>query len=116
MKQRKTDEEMVAAISEWLKNADPWRLRHIYDGLFPCKHTSGAERSGDSLCCKDCGGDFGWYCPNSPDHKCYYYSEEIDGKRGVTLMNGTFFVLTSGSKQDESDDWCIFCNGPEERK
>ena len=38
--------------------------------------------------CKVCGTDLGWYCPNSPDHRCHY---------------------------SRSFDSCDFCHNPEER-
>lgn len=79
----------------------------------------------------------GWYCPDSPDHTCYYQSE-CDLKYGffetwknltaeekesrlnqryVTLLTGLKHMLPSDHDwRHESDDWCIFCGAPEERK
>jgi hypothetical protein len=72
------------------------------------------------------GNTFGWYCPDSPDHQCHYFSQE-DGKgnRFVESINGEKIILlkykvdvkgyvNGGSR--ESYDWCIFCGEPEERK
>ena len=42
----------------------------------------------ESGACWICGKDFGWYCPDSPNHACEYSQEE----------------------------GCIYCNQPEERK
>lgn len=57
--------------------------------------------------------DNGWFCPDSPDHACHYFTE--DG----------LVVLTSGDRiqpppehdvTGETEDICIFCGLPEERK
>ena len=72
--------------------------------------------------CKICGSLFGWYCPDSPDHTCHYYSEEEDdGRRYVRLVDGRKQYLPDSYAKKiedcgESDDWCIFCGHPEERK
>lgn len=66
--------------------------------------------------CRICQRSFGWYCPASPDHKCYYYSDDHRGKT-VTLMDGTVVELhNSYDPRYESDDWCLFCRQPDERK
>ena len=75
-----------------------------------------------SAYCHDCGKYFGWYCPDSPDHRCYYYIYN-------TNEDGMYIILLNGNKHylnDEqinriktygfSSDWCIFCGEPEERK
>ena len=55
----------------------------------------------------------GWDCPNSPDGECHYYSH--DNK--VALNNGALHVLPiNHEKDDETEDMCIFCGEPEERK
>jgi hypothetical protein len=66
-----------------------------------------------SAICTVCNRNFGWYCPDSPDHVCHYYSQ--DGK--ITLVDGTEIPVPEGhDKIGESDDWCIFCGEPDERK
>jgi hypothetical protein len=73
------------------------------------KHYSG------SAICIICGEDFGWYCPKSPDHICYYRSES-DGWT-VILRNGTKVTLNEHSDPEyQTDDCCLFCGAPEERK
>ena len=63
--------------------------------------------------CAVCKLNLGWYCPDSPDHACHYYSH--DGK--VTLVDGTEVDVPEKVKgRTESDDWCIFCEEPDERK
>jgi hypothetical protein len=65
-----------------------------------------------------------WYCPDSPDHICHYRSEFDLGKRlrYVISVNREKIYLTKkytkdfGQDMRESDDWCIFCGNPEERK
>lgn len=49
----------------------------------------------ESGACWICGKEFGWYCPDSPDHICDYYHEDLKG----------FY-------QDD----CIYCHQPKERK
>jgi hypothetical protein len=58
--------------------------------------------------------DHGWDCPESPDKKCHYFTNEA-GK--VVLKKGVEVDPPQGHDSDnESDDWCIFCGAPEERK
>lgn len=73
--------------------------------------------------CAGCGERFGWYCPSSPDHACHYYTEEDedDPRPHVLSINGEKIYLTEkqiAQVEDwgESDDYCIFCGHPEERK
>jgi len=64
--------------------------------------------------------------PGSPDGKCVYHSYPgegmHDGRRIVRLMMGGgwyFYPLPesyTGHTDGESDDWCIFCGEPDERK
>lgn len=69
-------------------------------------------------------GRSGWRCLNSPDGVCAYSSEEgtgiYEGRRVVFLQyEGDSFIHQLPSTYDasnESDDWCIFCGDPEERK
>ncbi len=63
--------------------------------------------------CMGCGEDFGWYCPDSPDHVCHYYS-----RKGMVdlLDNSQVHVPESHDSKYETDDSCIFCGHPEERK
>jgi len=67
----------------------------------------------DSAECSICKKSFGWYCPDSPDSVCHYYSEA--GR--VELIDSTHIpVPAEHDANHESDDWCIFCGAPEERK
>lgn len=66
--------------------------------------------------CAVCGTDYGWFCPDSPDNTCHYFTDNSDGQ-SVTLINGDVYKLTKRSDpRYESDDFCLFCGGPEERK
>ena len=68
-----------------------------------------------SAVCLVCGEDFGWWCPKSPDHLCHYYSE--NGK--IELQDGTKVDRPKDapvSVKYETDDCCLFCHDPEERK
>jgi hypothetical protein len=48
--------------------------------------------------CWICGKDFGWYCPDSPDHICDYHYNGEDGNVGY------------------NPDCCKYCHQPDERK
>lgn len=59
---------------------------------------------------------FGWYCPESPDHICHYYSDLDEDERYVDSINGERIVLEDYDGKYETSDQCIFCGQPEERK
>lgn len=76
--------------------------------------------------CTLCSKDFyGWYCKHSPDNLCHYYahSSKDDDKKYVYLYgnssNKSFLseeIMVNIEKWGYSEDWCIFCGEPEERK
>ena len=110
-----------------LKESLKTKNSELYKLIDECPHTLNkfnkeAEDDCTSAVCEICGSLFGWYCPKSPDHACHYFSEEEDdGRHYVRLIDGTkCYLPDSYTKQkkheDESDDWCIFCGQPEERK
>lgn len=93
-----------------------------------CKHIIievGAEPQygwhGSALC-EDCDVDFGWWCPNSPDHVCHYITHEIEGylltARAVELVDGTEHIIHDyqGDPEYENYDNCVFCHDPDERE
>ena len=93
----------------------------IYKLLEECQHTFrilNSEQLADewmsvSAGCIGCGQDFGWRCKESPDQVCHYFSE--DGK--VELIDGTSVSVPCDHDSDyETDDHCIFCGLPDERK
>jgi hypothetical protein len=61
-----------------------------------------------------------WYCPKSPDHVCHYFSESDGSRRYVEDINGEKIYLskkhTDEDAQYETDDVCLFCGNPLERK
>lgn len=63
--------------------------------------------------CLGCGRHFGWRCKNSPDGVCHHFSE--DSK--IELVDGTTVPVPEGhDAQYETDDCCLFCEMPDERK
>ena len=85
-------------------------------------------RWGQGECwCTICGTDFGHYCPDSPDHACHYYTE--DGLH-VKLNTGEVIqkpiepidpewnpvTVRQDCRKWETDDCCLFCGAPRERK
>lgn len=57
-----------------------------------CKHVITKQYS--SAYCEHCNQYFGWWCPDSPNHKCDYNQED-----------GSY-----------DEDNCRYCGDPEERK
>jgi hypothetical protein len=86
-----------------------------------CSHSNLEERN-ESAVCYNCGSyRFGWYCKDSPDNECHYFSEELEeSKFTIELRDGSRFQLANDyskkSQEYESDDDCLFCGNPEERK
>ena len=83
-----------------------------------CEHKNIVKyKKWDAPICDDCGKVFGgWFCPDSPDHACHYFTE--GGK--VELNTGEWAVPNpehwEDGKEYETDDRCLFCGDPEERK
>ena len=67
----------------------------------------------ESKRCKACDKDLGWGCKESPDGVCHYYTAD----KKVKLAGG---ILVDPPKDHdfecETDDSCIYCGEPEERK
>lgn len=85
-----------------------------------CPHAIAYEVD-SSAWCELCGEDFGWHCPSSPDHCCHYFSERTaPGMEPVVKLNngGTAFLSSEHSENQayETDDVCLFCGDPQERK
>lgn len=86
-----------------------------------CTHkiACGSHKWNDDLAfCLVCGTGFGWYCTESPDHSCHYFSEvDENGNPIVELHDGTIHRLPSDHNAEyETNDQCLFCGNPEERK
>jgi len=77
---------------------------------FKLKHDPIYDDYGYAIC-EICNHNFGWSCSESPDKTCHYFSK--DGK--VTLIDGTTVDVES-DEDYETEDCCIFCGQPEERK
>jgi hypothetical protein len=86
--------------------------REIGELKASCPHRLSGK---DSLRCDVCGRGFGWRCPESPDGVCHYYTEE-DGK--IHLIDGRKVDVPDKDHdpQYETDDSCLFCREPSERK
>lgn len=90
--------------------------KKIADIQSGCRHIV-VDRNGTAYC-EDCETHFGWWCPDSPDHLCQYFSFDKDGARAVKLKDGTehIFQEYEGDWKYENDDDCLFCGSPDERK
>ena len=77
-----------------------------------CKHKI-YDDDGFAVCAL-CERDWGWYCPESPDHLCHYFAP--NGK--VVLANGEVEEVPVGKEDPKywSYDYCLYCGQPEERK
>lgn len=101
--------------------------RNLNEKLQQCTHITHLPPKQDkwggygSLDCDICGINMGWGCAESPDHVCHYFSTLRDGVRGVQLYGGVFHVIPELNEPNykhiyETDDICLFCGQPEERK
>jgi hypothetical protein len=113
----KMDQTPKDSILEYINHPDVKlsKVEQILKNICPhCQY----KRSGDSKSCSDCNERMdGWWCDKSPDNSCYYFSEEKDGKHVVGLENGSQFILPADhDPEEESEDCCLFCGEPEERK
>jgi hypothetical protein len=101
--------------------------KQYHDKLKQCPHviqycyeiekwSSGTTFKEGSTWCEVCDKDFGHYCDVSPDHACHYFTE--DGM--IKLNNGQIIdskTLDPDHDPDwETDDTCLFCSNPQERK
>jgi hypothetical protein len=76
-----------------------------------CTHN--LVHNGNWCRCDVCSVPLGWFCPSSPDHCCHYYS--VEGK--IFLIDGTVVeVHPTHDPKYETEDNCIFCGEPNERK
>lgn len=64
--------------------------------------------------CELCEEGFGYYCPESPDSVCHYFTD--DGT--ITLIDGSKVPVPNEDHDPEyeTDDSCLFCGDPYERK
>lgn len=69
-------------------------------------------RKNDTAYCSICNEYFNWFCEESPDNTCHYYSKNNQ----ITLINKTTYTLKDYNNDYETDDCCIFCGQPNERK
>lgn len=63
--------------------------------------------------CTHCNEDFGWFCPDSPDNRCHYFTDDAGQ---VTLVNGQKEWPAPHDRRYETEDRCLFCGNPQERK
>ena len=80
------------------------------------------ENGWTSARCSECGETFGWWCDKSPDKSCHYFTE-LNGKVPspnvcVKLINDVLFSMPDPNydRRFETEDCCLFCGEPQERK
>ncbi len=112
-----SDKLQPVKIDESLKFKILEKIKESFSSLYysakkQCNHNIISSEY-ESAQCRHCNEDFGWYCEESPDHTCHYYSSN----REVELTDGSFMpVPQEHNEKYETDDSCIFCGSPEERK
>lgn len=84
-----------------------------------CTHENIKKSVASSAVC-ECGTNFGWFCPESPDKTCHYNTEKASDGFYVTLASGFRHKMpafyTEENHNNENEDECIFCGEPDERK
>lgn len=113
-----TKAELKFRINAWMERARHDELDALHRRLAPCKHPTTSKKEESHYCqqCKSYVGE-GWWCPDSPDHHCYYFTEEGFESRYVVLKDGTEYHFHKGHDAEyETDDCCLFCCQPDERK
>ena len=94
------------------------RCKHNIIHINPFPHVG----ENGSAACEDCNIEFGWWCPDSPDHVCHYHTHEVEGylltARAVELVDDTEYIIHDyqGDLKYENADDCVFCHEPDERK
>jgi|688.fasta_scaffold438176_2 hypothetical protein len=104
-------DELTSRISE--KREQIRKLENELSHLIQsCTHECLNSYAGESYCVI-CRRGFGWLCKESPDKVCHYYSND----KMVELINGKLVPIPSDhDPKYETDDACIYCGEPEERK
>ncbi len=78
-----------------------------------CPPNAMVEKYGNPHCTLCRASIFGHWCPESHDHECHYFTK--DGV--VKFRDGTIGKMpTDHDVKYETDDECLFCGKPEERK
>ena len=98
------------------------RLRHeIRDLMRHHRHVAEEIEGMESAQCAICGERLGWWCSESPDNTCHYFTEVSDDEPTaiVKLLNGLYHVLEDAfnlkNLNHQTTDRCLFCGLPEER-
>ena len=90
------------------------------------------EDDSSGAVCAICGIGFGWWCPDSPDHACHYFTvgspraswcddylpddDTAENQGKVKLLTGEFVTSPEHDPKYETDDRCLWCGQPNERK
>lgn len=101
-------------------NCSPDNCTHPIESLEPTGDGKGEWEDWGSIRCTICKSHLGWWCPKSPDHHCHYFtSGMVNGEKFfVFLSNGFTYTFPQHPNvgESESEDQCLFCGHPEERK
>lgn len=114
--------EMLDKITKGISEMSDAELKYLYRNF--CSHQTlqvpkkkDIESGCASAKCAECSDYLGWYCPDSKDNRCYYESEERDGKNVVELSTGEVVAMDEDHDPEyETSDSCLFCGQPDERK
>jgi hypothetical protein len=87
--------------------------RRLADLKSRCRHGVVKRTEADEAACVICGDTFGWFCPESPDRACHYFTH--GNGRTVDLITRDEADLGKRVR-DQSEDSCLYCGDPMERK
>ena len=83
-----------------------------------CLHKVLAFLDGSARC-EMCGEHLGWYCKDSPDRLCHYYTDAAEGSKTRVFrdLGGSYWEMWKDYNwQSEDGQLCIFCRKPKIRK
>ena len=103
-----------------VKKTKAKRDAHLESCTHALSHDSDTLFGDGRVWCEICDKNFGWYCSKSPDQSCHYFTED-----SKILLNDGTLVDVPRDEEDvgepyndkwETDDSCLFCGAPDERK
>jgi 5-methylcytosine-specific restriction endonuclease McrA len=119
-KEHKARIESINTALDLIKTTYDRLKMELWELQQSCPHDINCSDTGAAVC-TICNERFGWFCSKSPDKCCHYFSEPVhEGQRGIRSLNNEILLLpstyTDKDAEQETQDTCIFCQDPLERK